>query len=103
MQHQNGYLQDRNIYVVDGQVMFVSRYHKSQALFGAPKVVPRFLPWKVGLLGVYLTHVEPFKEEVRPRDERLPRSESLEHGTSDQGDDAKNVYSVTGLTLHVTR
>ena len=27
--YQNGFLQDRNIFVMDGQVVFVSRYHKT--------------------------------------------------------------------------
>ncbi|KAF1955660.1 hypothetical protein CC80DRAFT_415022 [Byssothecium circinans] len=31
MRHQNGLLQDRNIFVMDGQVMTVVRYHKSQS------------------------------------------------------------------------
>ena len=29
--HQNGFLQDRNIFVIDGQVVFITRYHKSQS------------------------------------------------------------------------
>jgi len=31
IRHRNGVLQDRNIFVVDGQVMTVVRYHKSQS------------------------------------------------------------------------
>jgi hypothetical protein len=41
---RNGFLQERNIYVVNGRVVYVTRYHKSQALFGEAKVIPRFLP-----------------------------------------------------------
>jgi hypothetical protein len=44
MRHRNGVLQDRNVFVVDGQVMTVVRYHKSQSQWDKPKVVPRFLP-----------------------------------------------------------
>jgi hypothetical protein len=40
---RNRLLQERNIYVIGGRIIFVTRYHKSQALFGAPKVIPRFL------------------------------------------------------------
>lgn len=31
MRHRNGVLQDRNIFVMDGQVMTIVRYHKSQS------------------------------------------------------------------------
>jgi hypothetical protein len=56
--HRNGFLQKRNIFVMDGQMMFVTRYHKSQALFGRPKVILRFLLWRVGqLLAVFLIYV----------------------------------------------
>ena len=34
IRHRNGMLQERNVFVINGQVMFVTRYHKSQALFG---------------------------------------------------------------------
>jgi hypothetical protein len=48
MRHQNGLLQDRNIFVMDGQVMTVVRYHKSQLQWDKPRVVPRFLPPRLG-------------------------------------------------------
>jgi hypothetical protein len=44
IRHRNRFLQERNIFVIDRQIMFVTRYHKSQVLFGKPKVIPRFLP-----------------------------------------------------------
>ena len=63
MRHRNGFMQDRNVFVVDGQAMFVTRYHKSQSQWDRPKVVPRFLPPRVGqLLAVYLAYVQPFRE-----------------------------------------
>jgi hypothetical protein len=63
IRHCNGQLQDRNVYVMDGQAVFVTRYHKSQWQWDRPKVVPRFLPGRVGqLLAVYLVHVQPFRE-----------------------------------------
>lgn len=56
--YQNGFLQDRNIYVIDGKVVLITRYHKSQSLFDAPKVIPRFLPHRVGqLMVVYLAYL----------------------------------------------
>jgi hypothetical protein len=77
---RNGFLQARNIYVVDGQVIFVTRYHKSQALFGEPKVIPRFLPWRVGqLMALYQVYVQAFKEDVEQLTNGLPRSDHLWH------------------------
>lgn len=56
--HRNGFLQDRNVFVMDGQVVFVSRYHKTQSLWDKPRVIPRFLPWRVGqLIGIYLIYI----------------------------------------------
>ena len=97
IRHQNGFLQDRNIYMLDGQVMVVTRYHKSQALFGAPKVIPRFLPWKVGqLMVVYLTYVQPFREELDQKTNGLPRSEHVWH-------DQKGPWNTEQLTKILTR
>jgi len=46
-------------------VVLVTRYHKSQALFDKPKIIPRFLPWRVGqLVGVYLAYVQGFQEQL---------------------------------------
>jgi hypothetical protein len=65
IRHQNGFLQDRNVYVVDGRMVVITRYHKSQWQFDAPKIIPRFLPWQVGqLLAVYLGYVRPFAEQL---------------------------------------
>ncbi|KAF1956343.1 hypothetical protein CC80DRAFT_363540, partial [Byssothecium circinans] len=63
MRHQNGLLQDRNIFVMDGQVMTVVRYHKSQSQWDKPKVVPRFLPPRLGqVMVMYLAYLQPFQE-----------------------------------------
>jgi hypothetical protein len=59
----NGLLQDRNVFVVDGRVMTVTRYHKSQSQWDKPKVVPRFLPWRLAqVMVMYLVYVQPFYE-----------------------------------------
>ncbi|KAK3617521.1 hypothetical protein LTR22_026710 [Elasticomyces elasticus] len=65
-----GFLQDRNVFVIQGQMVVVTRYHKSQSQLDKPKVIPRFLPGRVGqLLAIYLTYVQPLQqylgEEVR--------------------------------------
>lgn len=52
LRFRNGYMQDRNVFVMHGHIVVVTRYHKSQSQFD------RFLPWRVGqLLAVYLAHV----------------------------------------------
>jgi Helicase conserved C-terminal domain/Orsellinic acid/F9775 biosynthesis cluster protein D/DEAD/DEAH box helicase len=62
---RNGGFQDRNIFIMDGQVVVITRYHKSQALFDTPKIIPRFLPRRVGqLLVVYLAYLQPFREHL---------------------------------------
>ena len=46
---KNGFLQDRNVFVIRRQVVVVTRYHRSASQFDKPKVIPRFLPWRVGV------------------------------------------------------
>ncbi|KAL1640737.1 hypothetical protein SLS61_010232, partial [Didymella pomorum] len=63
IRRRNGILQDRNIFVVDGQVMTVVRYYKSQSQWDKPKIVPRFLPPRLGqVMAAYLVYMQPFKE-----------------------------------------
>jgi hypothetical protein len=63
IRHRNGLLQDRNVFVVDGDMMIVVRYHKSQSQWDKPKIVPRFLPPQLGqVMAVYLTYLQPFQE-----------------------------------------
>ena len=65
IQHQNRFLQDRNMYVMDGWMMVITRYHKLQSQFDTLKVVPRFLLWWMRqLMTVYLSYVRPFTEHL---------------------------------------
>jgi superfamily II DNA helicase RecQ len=77
---RNGFLQERNIYVINGRVGYVTRYHKSQALFGEAKVIPRFLPWRVGQIwALYQAYVQPFSETLDQKTNGPPRSDHLWH------------------------
>lgn len=59
---RNGVLQDRNLYVIDGQVVVVTRYYKTQVQWDKPKVVARFLPKAVGqLVTAYLLYLRPVR------------------------------------------
>src|SRR5687767_14487826 len=63
IQHRNSVLQDRNIFVIDRQVIIVVCYHKSQLQWDKPKIVPRFLPPQLGqVIAVYLVYIQLFKE-----------------------------------------
>jgi hypothetical protein len=80
LRFRNGILQARNFYVVDGRLIFVTRYHKSQAMFGEPKVIPRFIPWRLAqVFAVYLVYVQPWVEELDQQTNGLPRSDHLWH------------------------
>jgi len=41
---------DRNLFLLNGQVVMVLRYHKGQPKSGMKKIIPRFLPAQVGKL-----------------------------------------------------
>jgi hypothetical protein len=65
LRFKNGCVRDRNIFLLDGYVMSVTFYNKTQAEWDVPKVIPRFLPWRVGqLLSLYLVYVQPLAELI---------------------------------------
>ncbi|VTO90232.1 unnamed protein product [Fusarium graminearum] len=59
----NGINRDRNIFIIDGEVILVTQYHKSLAHFDSPKVIPRFLPGRIGQLFVmYMIYIRPLTD-----------------------------------------
>jgi hypothetical protein len=59
-------------------MVIVTRYHKSQSQFDKPKVVLRFLPWRVGqLLAIYLAYVQPFQQYLAVKVKGLGRSDHV--------------------------
>lgn len=59
----NGINRDRNIFIIDGEVVLVTQYHKSLAHFDSPKVIPRFLPARVAqLVIVYMIYIRPLTD-----------------------------------------
>ena len=97
LRFKNGFLQDRNIFVRAGQMMTVTRYHKSQSQFDTPKVIPRFLPWKVGqLLAVYIAYIQPFREMLSVQ--------VLEHGWTEYvWSDDKGPWETDRMTAVIKR
>ncbi|KAI7286249.1 hypothetical protein KC352_g4971 [Hortaea werneckii] len=62
LRFRNSFMQDRNVFVMHGHMVIVTRYRKSQSQFDRPKVIPRFLSCRVGqLLAVYLSCVQPLQ------------------------------------------
>lgn len=58
----------------------MTRYHKSQAMFGEPKVIPRFIPWRLTQVFVIcMAWVKPFLEELNQQTNGLPRSDHFWH------------------------
>ena len=75
---RNGFQQDRNIFAIQGHMVVVTRYHKSQSQFDKPKVIPRFLPWRVGqLLAIYLAYVQPFQQYLTVKVKGLGQSDHV--------------------------
>jgi hypothetical protein len=55
----------RNIFIEDGMVVFVTRYHKGYNVSGDVKIIHRYLPREVGELVVwYLWLVLPFQQRM---------------------------------------
>jgi RecQ family ATP-dependent DNA helicase len=55
----------RNIFIEDGMVVFVTRYHKGYNVSGDVKIIHRYLPREVGQLVVwYLWLVLPFQQRL---------------------------------------
>jgi superfamily II DNA helicase RecQ len=87
----------RNIFVTDGQIMVVTAYHKSQAITGQQKVIPRFLPARAGqFIVAYLAEVLPFVTLV---DRRAVPSLLRSFVWTDE----KGVWDTTRVTKALTR
>lgn len=83
LRFRNGIYQDRNLYLIDGCIVVITRYHKSQALMDQPKVVPRRLtPQLSQIITVYLAYVQPFQEHLRYVLAKENRSDYLWHSNT---------------------
>lgn len=58
----------RNLFIEDGMVVFVTRYHKGYEVKGDVKIIHRYLPREVGELVVwYLWLVLPFVQRMQAK------------------------------------
>ena len=66
VRHRNSsHDEPRNIFIEDGLVAFVTRYHKGYTVSGEQKIIHRYLPCEVSLMVVqYLWLVLPFIERL---------------------------------------
>jgi hypothetical protein len=54
----NSINRDRNVFIINGEVVLVTQYHKSLAYFNSPKVIPHFLPKCPGqLIAIYIVYI----------------------------------------------
>ncbi|RFU71790.1 recq family helicase, partial [Trichoderma arundinaceum] len=59
----NGINRDRGVFIIDGEMVTVTQYHKSLAHFDSPKVIPRFLPPRVAqLMAMYFVYIRPLTD-----------------------------------------
>ena len=85
IRHTNTAEGHRNIFIEDGMVVYVTRYHKGYQLKGDVKVIHRYLPREVGELVVrYIWLLLPFQEQMeallwgKPRDREYMWSEDVD-------------------------
>ena len=66
IRHENSMIGGaRNMFIEDGMVVLVARYHKGYQMTGDVKIIHRYLPREVGeLLVWYLWLVQPFQREL---------------------------------------
>lgn len=66
IRHRNSERERRNVFIEDGMVVFVSRYHKGFHVENDAKVIFRYLPREIGEVVVwYLWLVLPFVEQMQ--------------------------------------
>jgi hypothetical protein len=83
---RNGVLQDRNLYVIDGQVALVTRYHKTQSQWDKPKVIVRFLTKEIGqLTTAYLLYVRPLRALLQSALEKPVSASVTDYLWADEG------------------
>jgi superfamily II DNA helicase RecQ len=102
----NGINRDRNVFVIDGEVVLVTQYHKSLAHFDSPKVIPRFLPERPGqLMAIYMVYIRPLTDRWEADrwalyDKMNPPSDFIWHGETGPWDSSQMSNAVAKWTHH---
>jgi hypothetical protein len=101
----------RNIFIEDGMVVFVTRYHKGYNVSGDVKIIHRYIPREVGeLLVYYMWLVLPFQQRLEAMvwekevisSHMWPADPSGREWTSDRFREALKRESTTGLGQALT-
>lgn len=102
----NGINRDRNGFVIDGEFVLVTQYHKSLSHFDSPKVIPRFLPERIGqLMAMYMVYVRPFTDRWEADqwtlyDKMSPPSDFIWHDENGPWESSRMLRAVSKWTLH---
>jgi hypothetical protein len=102
----NGINRDRNVFVIDGEVVLVTQYHKSLAHFDSPKVIPRFLPERPAqLLAMYMIYIRPLTDRWEADrwasyDKMSPPSDFIWHGETGPWESSRMSRAVAKWTHH---
>jgi superfamily II DNA helicase RecQ len=102
----NGINRDRNVFVIDGEVVLVTQYHKSLAHFDSPKVIPRFLPERPGqLMAMYMVYIRPLTDRWEADrwalyDKMNPPSDFIWHSETGPWDSSQMSRAVAKWTHH---
>ena len=82
IQYHNSVLQDRNIFIIDRQVITVVHYYKSQLQQDKPKIVLRFLLPQLGqVIAVYLVYIQLFRKYLTLQVLGSSYSNYIQHNT----------------------
>jgi len=66
LQHCNGPFNERGVYIHNGSMVYIARYHKARRSTNREFYVVRYLPWVAGrLLFYYLVYIRPFTEMLK--------------------------------------
>jgi superfamily II DNA helicase RecQ len=102
----NGINRDRSVFVIDGEVVLVTQYHKSLAHFDSPKVIPRFLPERVGqLMVMYMVYIRPLTDRWEADrwalyDKMNPPSDFIWHGETGPWESSRMSRAMAKWTHH---
>jgi superfamily II DNA helicase RecQ len=102
----NGINRDRSVFVIDREMVLVTQYHKSLAHFDSPRVIPRFLPERVGqLMVMYMVYIRPLTDRWEADrwalyDKMSPPSDFIWHGETGPWESSRMSRAMAKWTHH---
>ena len=78
LRYRDSLVVDRNLFILQERVVFVTQYHKGIIISNRLKVIPRVLPAAVGgLVTTYLAYVRPFIDNINLTHDGPPENDYL--------------------------